>query len=65
LTAGFDGHRHDYRDVVPLLADAADVIVPNLRCLSLTPTSIGSTTPANAPRATLRDVSFFCLIGCG
>jgi pimeloyl-ACP methyl ester carboxylesterase len=31
LLHGWPGSRHDYRDVVPLLADAADVVVPDLR----------------------------------
>ena len=31
LLHGWPGNRHDYRRVVPLLADAADVIVPDLR----------------------------------
>ncbi|OBE93036.1 epoxide hydrolase [Mycolicibacterium elephantis] len=31
LLHGWPGNRHDYRHVVPLLADAADVIVPDLR----------------------------------
>jgi pimeloyl-ACP methyl ester carboxylesterase len=31
LLHGWPGNRHDYRDVVPLLADDADVIVPDLR----------------------------------
>ncbi len=31
LLHGWPGNRHDYRRVVPLLTDAADVIVPDLR----------------------------------
>ena len=31
LLHGWPGNRHDYRRVVPLLADVADVIVPDLR----------------------------------
>jgi pimeloyl-ACP methyl ester carboxylesterase len=31
LLHGWPGNRHDYRHVIPLLADAADVIVPDLR----------------------------------
>ncbi len=31
LLHGWPGNRHDYRRVVPLLADAADVVVPDLR----------------------------------
>ena len=31
LLHGWPGNRHDYRGVVPLLADAADVTVPDLR----------------------------------
>jgi pimeloyl-ACP methyl ester carboxylesterase len=31
LLHGWPGRRTDYRDVVPLLADAADVVVPDLR----------------------------------
>lgn len=31
LLHGWPGNRHDYRRVVPLLADAADIIVPDLR----------------------------------
>ena len=31
LLHGWPGNRHDYRHVVPLLTDAADVIVPDLR----------------------------------
>jgi pimeloyl-ACP methyl ester carboxylesterase len=31
LLHGWPGNRHDYRRVIPLLADAADVVVPDLR----------------------------------
>lgn len=31
LLHGWPGHRHDYRRVVPLLADVADLVVPDLR----------------------------------
>ena len=31
LLHGWPGNRHDYRRVVPLLADVADIIVPDLR----------------------------------
>jgi pimeloyl-ACP methyl ester carboxylesterase len=31
LLHGWPGHRGDYRDVVPLLADHADVVIPDLR----------------------------------
>lgn len=31
LLHGWPGNRHDYRHVVPLLADAADIVVPDLR----------------------------------
>ena len=31
LLHSWPGNRHDYRRVLPLLADAADVIVPDLR----------------------------------
>ena len=31
LLHGWPGNRHDYRQVVPLLSDAADIIVPDLR----------------------------------
>ena len=31
LLHGWPGNRHDYRRVIPLLADVADVVVPDLR----------------------------------
>jgi pimeloyl-ACP methyl ester carboxylesterase len=56
LLHGWPGSRQDYRDVVPLLADAADVVVPDLR-------GFGESDRHDEPRAYAADGQAASVLG--